>query len=156
MKDSRLNDNLAKRISESALLTVKHGDRVNTMTVSWGGFGVLWGKEVCLVFVRPSRFTYGFCEGEDKFTLSFFGKERKKTLSYCGTKSGRDTDKIKDCDLSYSDGDGFVVFDDAQITLKLKKLYSDDIKKECFNDLSPLANYKDGDFHRMYVCEVLH
>ena len=154
MENYEINDNLAKRISESALLCVKHDDRVNAMTVSWGGFGVLWGKDVCLVFVRPSRFTYGFCEAEDKFTLSFFGGNRRDTLSYCGKKSGRDTDKIKDCNLSFSDEDGFIVFDDAEITLKLRKLYSDDIKRECFNVPCLLTNYKDGDFHRMYVCEI--
>lgn len=150
-----INENLAKEISGGALLSVKSGDKVNAMTVSWGGFGVLFGREVCFIFVRPSRFTYGMCEDEEKFTLTFFGEEYGNVLKYCGTKSFRDTDKIKDLSLSYKTDDGYVVFDGAKTTLKLKKIYCDFIKKDNFTDTFPLKNYKNGDFHKMYICQIV-
>lgn len=65
-----------------ALLTAgKEGDW-NTMTVSWGGVGELWGKDVVFVFVRPQRYTLEFMEKYDEFTLSFFDGEYKRSSAY--------------------------------------------------------------------------
>lgn len=43
-----------------ALLTAGEKDKLNTMTVSWGGLGVLWGKNTVTVYVRPQRYTLEF------------------------------------------------------------------------------------------------
>jgi flavin reductase (DIM6/NTAB) family NADH-FMN oxidoreductase RutF len=157
MKLSEVNFNFAQKINKGALLTVQDScGRINTMTVSWGGCGILWGKEVCFIYVRPTRFTYKMCEDVCDFSLSFFKEgERKDTLSFCGTKSGRDHDKIKECNLSYKTDDGYVIFDDAEITIKVRKIYSDFIKEECFIDKNLLSNYKNNDFHKVYVCEII-
>ena len=53
------------------LITAEKGGRVNTMTASWGGLGVLWGQDVALVFIRPQRYTREFVEAAGRFTLSF-------------------------------------------------------------------------------------
>ena len=156
MKLSELTPNFSTLIGGGALLSVATDDgRVNTMTVSWGTAGVLWGKEVCTVFVRPERHTFTLCEDADKMTLSFFGDERKQTLAFCGTKSGADVDKFKACDLKYKIEDGFVTFEDAKFTLRLKVLYADDLKKEAFSHTGPLKFYENGGFHRAYTCEVM-
>ncbi len=147
--------NFVKKISKGALFTATNKDgESNTMTVSWGGCGFLWGKEVAFIFVRPQRYTHEFCENGDTFTLSFFGKERASTLSYCGQKSGREVDKFKECKLSYKEENG-VVFEDAEHTLILKKLYAQNLKKDCFIDTGSLKWYENNDFHRMYICEVI-
>lgn len=83
-----------------ALLTAGDEDSYNTMTVSWGTMGKLWNKDVCTVFVRPQRYTYGFMEKNQGFTLSVFSDEYKKALSFCGSKSGRDVDKAKETNLT--------------------------------------------------------
>ena len=41
---------------EWALVTAGNKEKANTMTVSWGGVGVLWGKNVAFIFVRDSRY----------------------------------------------------------------------------------------------------
>ena len=148
--------NFADKIGNGALLTAinKNGD-VNTMTVSWGQTGILWGREVATVYVRPQRYTYEFCEDGDTVTLSFFGDERRDTLAFCGTKTGRDVDKFEVCSLKYDIINGAPVFSDAKVTLILKKLYAQDLKRECFTNESPLSNYKNGDFHRAYICEII-
>lgn len=149
-------ENFNEMIGKGALLCATDKDgKSNPMTVSWGARGVLWGKDICFVFVRRSRYTYELAENGSIMTLSFFGDERKSTLSLCGTKTGRDVDKFQACDLKFDMVEGGVVFKDATKTLILKKLYSDDIKKECFNDTEPLKWYKDGDFHKVYACEVI-
>jgi hypothetical protein len=113
----RLTDvdfNFAQRVAKAALFTATKKDgQINTMTVSWGGSGILWGREVCFVFVRPERYTFEFCENGDTATLSFFGQEKRDTLSFCGSKSGRDVDKFRQCGLSYKMEKGACVFDDA-------------------------------------------
>lgn len=147
--------NFVEKIGKGALLTATSSQgESNPMTVSWGGCGVLWGKQVCFLFVRPQRYTLGFLEDGEVSTLSFFGKERAQTLAFCGKESGRDFDKFKECKLSYKNEHG-VVYDDAEHTIILKKLYAQDLKKECFIDTGSLKWYKDDDFHRMYICEVI-
>ena len=78
-----------------ALLTAGNKEKWNTMTVSWGGIGELWGKDVTFVFVRPQRYTKEFIDNSDYFTLSFFDDEYKDALKLCGRKSGRDIDKAQ-------------------------------------------------------------
>ena len=156
MKLTETGYNFAKMISASALLTAtKPNGQVNTMTVSWGGTGILWGREVCFVFVRPERYTFDFCNEGDIMSLSFFGKERGDTLSFCGTKSGRDVDKLAHCELKYSTVNGAVVYDDATVTITMKKLYAQDLDKDCFCSRVAEPFYQNGGYHRMFICQVL-
>jgi len=67
------------------------------MTISWGSFGVIWGKPMAMVVVRPSRHTYRFMEAGNSFTLCAFPGEYKDQLTLCGTRSGRALDKVKAC-----------------------------------------------------------
>ena len=150
-----MNLEILSELKGGALLTAaKENGEINTMTVSWGGVGILWGKEVAFVFVRPQRHTFEFTENGSKMSLTFFDDSKKDILTYCGTKSGRDVDKFKDCNLKCSLVDGYPVFEDAKYTLKLKKLYADTIKKDDFIDTECLKWYKKDDFHTMYVCEI--
>ncbi len=136
------------------LVTAADGEKVNTMTASWGCLGVLWNKSVCIVYIRPQRYTYEFTEKADKLSLSFFAPEYKDVLRFCGTKSGRDYDKFKETGLSYFfDGD-VPIINEARLVLECKKLYADDLREECFLLPEPLENYKNKDYHRFYICEI--
>jgi flavin reductase (DIM6/NTAB) family NADH-FMN oxidoreductase RutF len=64
---------------EWALVTAGNEKSWNTMTISWGGIGELWGKDVAFIFIRPQRYTYQFMENSDMFTLSFFDGKYKKS-----------------------------------------------------------------------------
>ena len=76
-----------------ALLTAGDYNNRNSMTVSWGVMGTLWGKKVICVFVRPTRYTFNLMEESERFTLSFMDESYKGAMKIMGTKSGRDTDK---------------------------------------------------------------
>lgn len=150
-----LSGNVFEKIGKGwMLVTAESGGKVNTMTASWGGFGVLWGKNVAFVFIRPQRYTYEFVENSDYMTLSFFGEEARGALKYLGSHSGRDGDKIAASGLHTEYIDGMPAFSEASAVIVCRKLYAGDIKKECFTDKSLLSNYAAGDFHRMYVVEV--
>ena len=84
---------------EWMLVTAGNKDHFNTMTASWGGIGFLWNKPVVYVFIRPERYTFEFIEKSEYFTLSFLGEENRAIHKICGSKSGREVDKVKETGL---------------------------------------------------------
>ena len=151
------NENVFELIGEKwMLITAKNGEKWNTMTASWGAMGILWGKPVVFVFIRPTRFTYEFVEKTDYFTCSFFGDEYKTALKICGSKSGRDIDKAKETGLTPKIEDEFVSFSQANLTLKCKKLYFADLDPKAMLDMGINENYPNKDYHRMYVAEIIN
>ena len=98
-----LKENFFEAIGkEWMLVTAGTKEKFNTMTASWGGIGWLWNKPVAFVFIRPERYTYEFIEKSDYLTLSFLGEANKKVHAICGSKSGRDMDKVKATGLKES------------------------------------------------------
>ena len=69
--------------SEWMLITAGNEKKFNTMTASWGGMGVLWGKNVVTTYIRPQRYTKEFVDANDTFTLSFYGPQYKEALNFC-------------------------------------------------------------------------
>ncbi len=128
----------------------------NTMTASWGSFGVFWNRRTVTCVIRPSRHTYQFTERENLLTFSFFGDEMKKALEVCGSVSGRNTDKAQAAGLTpLLLESGAVGFAEARLNLVCRKLFVQDMQKENFLDETLLKNYPEGDFHRIYICEIL-
>lgn len=156
VKPKELKDNTFKLIgTDWMLITAGTAESFNTMTASWGGLGILWGKNVCYIFVRPERYTYGFMEKSDQFTLTFFDEKYRDALNFCGTKSGRDVDKIASTGLTpISDKEGIVYFNEARIVLQCRKLYFQDIDPKNFIDPSIAKNYINSGYHRMYIGEI--
>ena len=131
----------------------------NTMTASWGCLGELWSRDVCIVFVRPQRYTREFMEKSPGFTLSFFGAEQRASLEFCGTHSGRDVDKMAETGLEpfelETPAGSLVGFTQAELIVAARKIYAQDIARDLFVDLSiPGEIYPGGDFHRIYVGEI--
>lgn len=152
-----MDGNIFKLIGKDwMLITAENGEKVNTMTASWGGAGVLWGKPVCFTFIRPQRYTYEFTEKTDRMTLCFFDGKYRSALSLCGSRSGRDCDKIAEAKLTpiKDEESGAVYFAEANRVLICRKMYSDMLKKECAIDKNLLDFYPSEDFHRMYICEI--
>ena len=148
-------DNALKLIGKDwMLITVQDGEGANAMTASWGCMGVLWNKPVAVCFIRPQRYTYGLAENEERMSLAFLGEGYREALSLCGSKSGRDCDKLSLAGLTVSDVDGVPVIDQASTVIIGKKLYADDLKEDNFIEKAMLDNYKNKDFHRIYVLEI--
>ena len=137
------------------LLSAKKESEFNMMTVSWGTFGVLWGKNIVNVFVRPQRDTYEFIENSDTFTLCFFDENYHKSMETAGRISGRDFDKVKECGFTpIIDGDA-VYYEEAKYVFICRKLYRDAFHPEQFTDKSiPDSVYTAKDYHISYVGEI--
>lgn len=139
---------------QKMLITAKKQDgSFNTMTASWGGMGVLWNKNVFVCFIRPQRYTNEFAEQSEEITLSFLSEENKDAYKICGSKSGRECDKIAEAGLTTVYDGSFVYFEQAEAVLCGKKIYVDTLKKSGFIGINPDQFYKD-DYHFVYVCEI--
>lgn len=138
------------------LITAGDESKFNTMTASWGGVGVLWGKKTATCYIRPQRYTKEFVDQHDAFTLSFYGPEYKSALNLCGTVSGRDRDKAAEAGLTPYFTDNTVAFQEADLILVCKKIYQDDMPPENFIARENDARwYPDKDYHTMYIAEIV-
>lgn len=152
-----LNVNLPELLEKRwALLTAADGEGCNPMTVSWGGIGRLWNLPVVTVYVRPQRYTKGLMDTEQYFSLTFLPEELHDAAALCGSKSGRDIDKVKECGLTVMKGEKAPYFAQGELTFICRKLYEQDMKSECFVDPAvEEKNYPGKDYHRMYVGEIV-
>lgn len=141
---------------EWLLITAGTEDKFNTMTASWGGMGVNWGKNVITTYIRPQRYTKEFVDSNDTFTVSFFPAEYKKALSVCGSVSGRDTNKVKECGLTPCFVEGTVSFEEAELIFVCRKMYQGEIFPSNFIDKEAEKKwYPEKDYHVMYISEVV-
>ena len=159
MKEINIRDirkSAAELISDGwGLVTAGNEEKFNTMTVSWGALGEIWGKDAAFVFIRPQRYTFEFIEREEIFTLAFFSEEYKDALKICGSKSGRDIDKIAATGLTPVFTYGGVTFEEAEYTVICRKMASQFIDPSGFEDKDIEKNYPSGDYHKVYIGEIL-
>lgn len=141
---------------EWALVTAGSKKKCNTMTVSWGGVGVIWNKNVVYVFVRDSRYTKEFMDNGEFFSLSFFDEKYRPALSYCGANSGRNEDKFEKAGLTPAFRHSIPYPDEANLVMLCRKMAAVPMPEKVLNDKSIIDKfYKDGDMHTMYVGEII-
>lgn len=141
---------------EWLLVTAGTEGNFNTMTASWGGLGVFWGKNSATIYIRPGRYTKQFVDSNDTFTLSFFNEDYKKALSICGSLSGRDVNKVEEAKLTPVFHDENTYFDEARMVVVCKKMYHTEIKPENFDNPSfDKLMYPLKDYHTIYIAEIL-
>ena len=142
--------------SDWMLISASDGERVNTMTASWGCCGVLWNKPIAICFIRPQRYTFPIIESATHFSLAFFDGEEREALRYCGKQSGRDGDKFAGAGLTcIATADGVAYPKEAKKVLICKKIYVDSIKEDGFIDPALLSNYPIQDYHGVFVGEIV-
>ena len=149
--------NLVKAISDEWML-ISAGDKSksNMMTASWGLTGELWFRDVAVCFIRPQRYTLEFVAQNDTFALCFFGTGQKQALSFCGSKSGRDYDKIKETGLTPVYSDGTVYYEEAKLVLICKKIAVSEIDPARITDKTVISRcYPESDYHKVFVGEIM-
>lgn len=146
-----------KMISKGMLITAEKDGKVNSMTASWGGLGVMWRKNVAYIVVRDSRYTKEFIDNSDSFSLSFLENEKYgEVLKYMGTVSGRDEDKTKGAKVTVGYHKEIPYIDEASIVLVCKKMCCQPILPESFTmDEIDEKFYKDKDYHNLYIGEIV-
>ncbi len=138
-----------------ALLTAGNEEKFNTMTISWGGLGTLWGRPVATVYVRTSRYTHDFMDSEEYFTVSFYPEACRKILSVLGSKSGRDMDKMKASGLTPVQAGASMSFEEAEVTLVCKKMFKQQLDVANMPNDVARAMYEGQAPHDMYIGEIV-
>ena len=156
---------ICKAMRKGILLTTKVGDTVNTMTIGWGKIGIEWNKPVFIAYIRETRYTKQLIEAGGEFTVNIpFGDVDSNILAYCGTKSGRDTNKISDMGLTLVASDVIDVPGIRQLplTLECKVIYK---QKQDLNSMPESVIQRfypvmDGsgfqDYHIAYYGEIVN
>ncbi|MCF8224586.1 MAG: flavin reductase [Bacteroidales bacterium] len=154
-----IDENVFRLIDKDWMLITagKAGD-VNTMTASWGHLGIMWNLPVAICYIRPQRHTFDFANRYDFYTLSFFTEQYRGILKYCGTKSGRDHDKIQETGLiPLETKTGNIYFQQARLVMECRKIYQDDMVPENFvRPEIARKNYPKEDYHRFYYGEIIN
>ena len=138
------------------LITAGTSEKCNTMTASWGGLGVIWGAPSATCYIRPQRYTKEFVDREDYFTLAFFGEESRKALQLCGSRSGRDIDKVKECGFTVQAAEcGAPYFQEAELVLVCRTLYTQDQNPACVLPAGEDAILPHYGYHTLYIGEIV-
>ena len=153
----KLTENIPELIGDRwMLISAGTPQQYNMMTASWGMMGVLWGKPVAEIFIRPSRYTLNFVEQQDTFALCVFPEALKNPVhGVCGSKSGRDVDKQKEAGLTPIFDQGTVYFEEAELVFICRKIYVDNIRSENFIDSEIEQKWYDNDHHRLFIGEIV-
>ena len=138
------------------LLTAGDKTGLNTMTIGWCQLGRLWNLPVCTVYVRPERYTYQFMESHDYFTVSILPEEAKKVTALCGSKSGRDVDKVKECGFTVKTAQcGAPYFEEASLVLVCRKRFAQALDAGNIPQEIREKWYPEKDYHTLYIGEIV-
>ena len=150
--------NFIKMVSNDWMLITAGGkEKFNMMTASWGGIGVLYNKPVAICFINPARYTYQVIENSDTYTLTFYTEAYRDALKYCGSKSGRDEDKVKGSGLTpVETANGAMAFGEAWMIIECKKLVSQSISLDAINNKEEQSKRASQPMHKMYIGEILN
>lgn len=141
-----------------AALAVGNSQKMNAMTIGWGQFGTLWGRQVVTVYVAPERYTNELLETNEYFTVVGFPKDKKEALTYIGTHSGRDGDKLSAAGLTPEfTENGNPIFKEGNLAIECKIIYKENFKKDLLDDKAK-AFYERTHLtpHIAYIGEVIN
>lgn len=157
LKYMSMADEAMKKIRKGAFLTVCAADALNTMTIGWAMFGVIWQKPVLMVAVRKTRHTFGLMEKASDFTVSVPSGDMSRETAFCGTKSGRDVDKFKRCGLKTANGRHVAspIIQTSGIHFECKKIYQSAMNPADLDSVLDQTIYPQKDYHTLYFGEVL-
>jgi len=154
---------IIKAMSKGILLTTQYEGKTNSMVIGWGHVGVIWGKPVFVAYVRESRYTRELLDKNPEFTVNVpVGDFDKKILAVCGSKSGRDMDKIKETGLTPVNSENISVpgLKEFPLTLECRVLYREEqdasrLAEKIQNRFYPSGASGKQDDHISYYGEIL-
>jgi flavin reductase (DIM6/NTAB) family NADH-FMN oxidoreductase RutF len=156
--DHALDKTLARLANPGLLLVgTKTTGESNVMTIGWGTVGIIWGKQVFAVLVRPSRYTYEFIEESGAFTVNVPTDEMRAWTVLCGTKSGRDIDKFGPHGMTLTACEGLpaATIDACPMVYECRVVHHNDVIPAHLAPEIEARSYRGADYHRIYYGEIL-
>ncbi len=144
------------KIKKGVFLTVKAGDRLNTMAIGWATIGFCWKKPIFMVMVRNSRHTFSIIEDTTDFTVSIPTLDMKNEVIYCGTKSGRDVDKFKALGLETKKAQQTTspIIDVSGLHIECRIVHKSAMDPQFLSE-DYKSFYPEKDYHTLYFGEIL-
>lgn len=133
------------------------GKQDNAMTIGWATFGIIWGLPMCVVLVRPSRYTYGLIEAAQDFTVNVPSEGMAEAVAFLGSASGRDRDKLAEVGLATVPS-GMVsapTLADCPVTYECRVVHHNDVIPAHLEPRVDQGSYPRGDYHRLYYGQIL-
>lgn len=129
----------------------------NPMTISWGAFGVMWGKPILMVMVRPSRHTYTLMKDAPDFTVNWMADQWTAAVRLCGSASGRDMDKFKQTGMHSEKAIAVQspVIAEAELAIECRVAYRSEVDPKLFVNKALLECYSAKDYHGLFFGEVV-
>lgn len=119
-------ETIIKAIPKGCLVTTKAGEKVNSMVIGWGTYGVEWSRPMFVIYIREGRFTREQLDQNPEFTVNIpMGEYDKKILRICGSESGRNMDKIAEAGMTLVEGQEISVpgIKEFPLTLECKVVF---------------------------------
>jgi flavin reductase (DIM6/NTAB) family NADH-FMN oxidoreductase RutF len=158
---NEISDNIFKLVGEDiTVITAGKESHFNSMAASWGGVGILFNKPVTWCMLRANRYTFEIIKNEHTYTLSYFPEEYKEQVLFFGSKSGRNSDKMKETTLTpVQTPSGNMTYKEARLTLECKltevtAVNPDDFYNQEDKDFIAGGFEEAKEYHRLVFGEI--
>jgi len=153
-----LNETLTLLADPGLLLVSQGRDGVpNAMAIGWGTVGIIWGKKIFIVLVRPSRYTFSRLAESDSFTVNLPSPALYDAVDFCGTHSGRDCNKFAQCNMTAQPSPTIATpsIAESPVIYECRIVHTNDVINASLDPQIVADAYPGGDFHRIYYGEIL-
>ena len=147
------------------VITAGKGNHYNSMTASGGGMGLHFRKPATWSIFASCRYTLELIQKEQTYTLSYFPDEYKKQVLFLGNKSGRNSEKMKEVELTaIQTPSGNISFKEARlviecnltqiITANAEDFYAEETKNylnEVYKDANEIRKYVFGEITQVWM-----
>lgn len=139
------------------LISTDDQGRASGMTIGWGNLGILWGRPVFTVLVRPSRNTYHLMESTGDFTVNLLPPDLNKALGYWGRVSGRDVDKWAKTGLTPAPSRQVrsPIVEQGVLHFECRVVHRHDLVPANLAPELASSFYASGNYHRVYHGQLL-
>jgi hypothetical protein len=158
-----INDNVFTLVGKDFFaITAGKLNHYNSMIGSGGGLGLLFKRPTTWCVIKADRYTLEIIQKEQTYTMSYFQDEYKKQMLFLGSKSGRDSRKMKEVELTtVQTPSGNISFKEARLIIecKLTQITTPHVDDFCLQEAKDYINeaYKEKSDYRKYVFgEITH
>ena len=162
---------IMSELQKGILVNTKSEDKINSMTIAWGQFGIEWKKMFFTIYIRHGRYTHELIEKTNEFTVSVpieRTPEVSKTIAYIGSRTGKNINKFEDCNLTVIKGEkvNSPAVKELPLTIECKVLYKQEqdishipteiIKQFYPKEINSDVPMSNRDFHTVYYGEIVN
>jgi flavin reductase (DIM6/NTAB) family NADH-FMN oxidoreductase RutF len=145
-----------ERLSGVFLVTQGKERKPNIMTIGWMQGGIIWGRPIISVLVRPSRFSFIHIEENPSFTVCVPTDNMKREINWCGSVSGATVDKFKSTAFTpiYNEDFSVPIIKECPIHFECTIVQKTKVIETNFIPEILREYYSSGDFHSVYYGEI--